>query len=216
MEIDIVYYNGRITTLNPRQPQVSALGVTSGRIVAAGTDDDVLSQTAADTQRIDLNGRRVIPGLNDSHLHVIRAGLFYNMELRWDGVPTLAQAMDQLKQQAERTPPPQWVRVIGGWNEFQFAEGRLPSLDEINRAAPDTPVFILHLYDCALLNRAALRVLGRAQRMVQRVEVSGIVHAGLTDFINELQLVHSELNGQLMASFFEAFEEPAEARLALA
>jgi hypothetical protein len=52
------------------------------------------------------------------------------------------------------------VRVIGGWNEFQFAEGRLPSLDEINRAAPDTPVFLLHLYDCALLNRAALRVLG--------------------------------------------------------
>jgi uncharacterized alpha-E superfamily protein len=65
-------------------------------------------------------------------------------------------------------------------------------------------------------NEAALRVLGRAQRMVQRVEVSGIVHAGLTDFINELQLVHSELNAQLMASFFEAVEEPAEARLALA
>ena len=160
MEIDIVYYNGKITTLNPSQPEVSALGVSSGRIVAAGTDDDVLSQVAADTRRIDLNGRRVIPGLNDSHLHVIRAGLFYNMELRWDGVPTLAQAMDQLKQQAERTPPPQWVRVIGGWNEFQFSEGRLPSLDEINRAAPDTPVFLLHLYDSAMLNRAALRALG--------------------------------------------------------
>jgi hypothetical protein len=68
--------------------------------------------------------------------------------------------MEQLKLQAERTPPPQWVRVIGGWNEFQFREGRMPSFDEINKAAPDTPVFILHLYDCALLNRAALRVLG--------------------------------------------------------
>jgi predicted amidohydrolase YtcJ len=86
--------------------------------------------------------------------------LFYNLELRWDGVPTLSQAMDQLKAQAERTPPPQWVRIIGGWNEFQFAEGRLPSLDEINKAAPDTPVFLLHLYDSALLNRAALRALG--------------------------------------------------------
>ena len=160
MIIDRVYYNGKITTLNLRQPEVTALGIANGRIVSAGTDEDVLSRAAEDTPRIDLNGRRVVPGLNDSHLHVIRAGLFYNLELRWDGVPTLSQAMDQLKAQAERTPPPQWVRVIGGWNEFQFAEGRLPSLDEINKAAPDTPVFLLHLYDSALLNRAAIRALG--------------------------------------------------------
>jgi predicted amidohydrolase YtcJ len=160
METDLVLHNGKITTLDPKQPEASALAVAGGRIVAVGTDDEVLAESRKDAQRIDLNGRRVIPGLNDSHLHVIRAGLFYNLEFRWDGVPSLCQALEQLKEQAERTPPPQWVRVIGGWNEFQFAEGRLPSLDEINQAAPDTPVFLLHLYDCALLNRAALRVLG--------------------------------------------------------
>src|SRR4030095_10648582 len=55
---------------------------------------------------------------------------------------------------------PQWVRVIGGWTEFQFAERRMPTLDEINAAAPDTPVFVLHLYDRALLNGAALRAVG--------------------------------------------------------
>jgi predicted amidohydrolase YtcJ len=155
-----IIYNGHITTLNPRQPEVSALRLSAGRIEAAGTDDEILGQAAHDAERIDLNGRRVIPGLNDSHLHVIRAGLFYNLELRWDGVPTLAQALDQIKEQARNTPPPQWVRVIGGWNEFQFAEGRMPSLEELNQAAPDTPVFVLHLYDSALLNRAALRALG--------------------------------------------------------
>jgi predicted amidohydrolase YtcJ len=160
MNTDLVLHNGKITTLNPQRPEVSALGIAAGRITLAGTDDEVLAQVSPETKRIDLKGRRVIPGLNDSHLHVIRAGLFYNLELRWDGVPTLAQAMEQLKEQAERTPPPQWVRVIGGWNEFQFAEGRLPSLEEINEAAPDTPVFLLHLYDSALLNRAALRALG--------------------------------------------------------
>lgn len=152
----LVLYNGKITTLNPRQPEVSALSLAGGRITAAGTDAKVLAQAAPETQRIDLKGRRVIPGLNDSHLHVIRAGLFYNLELRWDGVPTLSQAMEQIKEQARRTPPPQWVRVIGGWNEFQFEEGLLPSLEEINQAAPDTPVFLLHLYDCALLNRAVI------------------------------------------------------------
>ena len=52
------------------------------------------------------------------------------------------------------------MRVVGGWTEFQFAEKRLPTLDELNAAAPDTPVFILHLYDRALLNRAALRAVG--------------------------------------------------------
>jgi len=105
-------------------------------------------------------GRTVIPGLNDSHLHLIRGGLNYNLELRWEGVPSLADALRLLKEQALRTPAPQWVRVVGGWNEFQFVEKRMPTLDELNQAAPDTPVFVLHLYDRALLNRAALRVVG--------------------------------------------------------
>src|SRR5205814_3164534 len=87
-------------------------------------------------------------------------GLNFNMELRWDGVPSLADALRMLKGQARRTPPPQWVRVVGGWNEFQFAERRLPTLAEINAVAPDTPVFVLHLYDRALLNGAALRACG--------------------------------------------------------
>ena len=82
------------------------------------------------------------------------------MELRWDGVPSLALALKMLKEQAAQTPPPQWVRVIGGWTEFQFAERRMPTLDEINAAAPDTPVFVLHLYDRAWFNGAALRAVG--------------------------------------------------------
>jgi predicted amidohydrolase YtcJ len=65
-----------------------------------------------------------------------------------------------LKEQAQRTPPGQWVRVVGGWSEFQFAERRMPTLEELNDAAPETPVFILHLYCRALLNRAALRACG--------------------------------------------------------
>jgi predicted amidohydrolase YtcJ len=82
------------------------------------------------------------------------------MELRWDGVPSLADGLRMLNEQAQRTPPGQWVRVVGGWSEFQFAERRMPTLDEINAAAPETPVFILHLYCRALLNGAALRACG--------------------------------------------------------
>lgn len=119
-----------------------------------------MQQRGPQTQVIDANNRTIIPGLNDSHTHVIRGGLNYNMELRWDGVPSLSLALTMLKEQAQRTPPPQWVRVIGGWSEFQFAEKRMPTLEEINAAAPDTPVLIVHLYARALLNKAALRALG--------------------------------------------------------
>jgi predicted amidohydrolase YtcJ len=155
---DLILNNGRITTLDPKHPEATSLAVKDGRIV--GVDDAGACQHGPETKLIDLKGRRVIPGLNDSHLHVIRGGLNYNLELRWDGVPSLADALRMLKQQVQRTPPGQWVRVVGGWSEFQFAEHRMPTLEEINAAAPDTPVFILHLYCRALLNKAALRACG--------------------------------------------------------
>jgi len=156
---ELILHNGAISTLNDVHPQVSAVAIAEGRIVAAG-GEEILKSAGKTSQRIDLKGRRAIPGLNDSHIHVIRGGLNYNMELRWDGVPSLADALRLLREQARRTPPPQWVRVIGGWTEFQFAERRMPTLAEINQVAPDTPVFILHLYDRAIVNGAALRALG--------------------------------------------------------
>ncbi|MBX3641158.1 MAG: amidohydrolase [Nitrosomonas sp.] len=157
---DTIFYNGKITTLDKSNPEVTAMALTDGWISATGPDKTIRALAKPDTKTIDLGGRRVIPGLNDSHLHLIRGGLNYNMELRWDGVRSLADALAMLKAQAERTPVPQWVRVVGGWSEFQFKERRMPTLAEINAAAPDTPVFILHLYDRALLNGAALQAAG--------------------------------------------------------
>src|SRR5205823_4828920 len=135
-QAELILHNGRITTLDPEHPEATNLAVKDGRIV--GVDDAEEYERGPNIKVIDLKGRRVIPGLNDSHLHVIRGGLNYNMELRWDGVPSLADALRMLKQQTQRTPPGQWVRVVGGWSEFQFAERRMPALDEINDAAPDT------------------------------------------------------------------------------
>ncbi|KAG8153788.1 amidohydrolase [Burkholderia catarinensis] len=157
---DLVVYNGKIATQDDKRSFVTALAVCEGRILATGSDRDVLAHARSDATRIDLNGRTVVPGLNDSHLHVIRGGLNFSMELRWDGVPTLADALDMLRRQVERTPAPYWVRVVGGWNEFQFAEKRGPTLAELNAIAPNTPVFVLHLYDSALLNAAALHAAG--------------------------------------------------------
>lgn len=153
MKADLILYNGKI-----HASEHTAVAILDGKFLAVGKDADILNTYSGTA--INLKQKRVIPGLIDSHIHLIRGGLNYNLELRWDGVPSLADALRMLKQQVAVTPTPQWVRVVGGWTEQQFAEKRMPTLAEINAIAPDTPVFILHLYDRALLNAAALRAVG--------------------------------------------------------
>lgn len=157
---DLILHNGRFTTLDRSKPEATAVAIHDGVFTAVGSDAEVMQHAAGSTRVIDLQGRRVLPGLIDNHLHIIRGGLNFNMELRWDGVRSLATAMEMLRAQVAITPPPQWVRVVGGFTEHQFAEKRLPTIEELNAVAPDTPVFILHLYDRAILNAAALRVVG--------------------------------------------------------
>lgn len=154
---ELILHNGKVWSSSGF---ATALAIRGNKIERVGTDAEILANKAGAAQVIDLRGRTVIPGLNDSHLHLIRGGLNYNLELRWDGINSLADAFALLKRQVDRTPPPQWVRVVGGFSAHQFKEKRLPTLDEINRIAPHTPVFILHLYDRALLNRAALKAVG--------------------------------------------------------
>ena len=156
---DLLIINAQVTTLDRENPNAQAVAIRNGKILTVGSEAEARA-AAPQAKVIDAGGRRLIPGLIDSHIHVIRGGLNYNMELRWEGVPSLSDAMAMLRQQAQNTPAPQWVRVVGGFTEHQFAEKRLPTIAEINEAAPDTPVFILHLYDRALLNAAALRAVG--------------------------------------------------------
>ena len=160
MHPDLILHNALVTTLDRANPVASAIAITCGVFSAVGGDREILSLSGPRTRTIDLKKRRVLPGLIDNHLHIIRGGLNFNMELRWDGVRSLADAMGMLRRQVAVTPPPQWVRVVGGFTEHQFVEKRLPTIEEINAVAPDTPVFLLHLYDRALLNAAALRAVG--------------------------------------------------------
>ncbi|GHG94644.1 amidohydrolase [Streptomyces rubradiris] len=157
---DLVVRNAKVHTGDPERPAATALAVRDGRITALGDEATVARHVGPRTRVVDALGRRIVPGLNDSHLHVIRGGLNYVLELRWDGVPSLRQALAMLREQAGRTPKGQWIRVVGGWTAEQFAERRMPTVAELNAAAPDTPVFVLHLYQSALMNRAAVRAAG--------------------------------------------------------
>lgn len=158
--MDAIYFNGNFKGPGISKKKITAVAIKNRRFVQFGSDEDIMKLKTSITKLIDLHKKTVIPGLNDSHIHLIRGGLNFNMELRWDGVHSISDALFMLKEQADRTPAPQWVRVVGGWTEFQFKERRMPTLDEINLAAKDTPVFVLHLYDRALLNRAALHAIG--------------------------------------------------------
>lgn len=160
MKPDIIFHNGNFKSLGSGSKHITAVAIANKRFYQFGTDKEILSLKSFTTKVIDLKKKVVIPGLNDSHIHLIRGGLSFNMELRWDGINNLADALLMLKEQALRTPPPQWVRVVGGWTEFQFKEKRMPTLDEINSVSADTPVFIMHLYDRVLINNAGLRAIG--------------------------------------------------------
>ena len=156
---DLVVTNAKIATLNPQQPSASALAVKDGKFVFVGEEGDLGAFRGPETKTIDAGGRALIPGLNDSHLHAVRGGRFYNLELRWDGVRSLKRGLAMIREQAARTPKGQWVRVIGGWTPYQFEEKRMPTVAELNEAAPNTPVFVLFLYSQALMNRSGMEVL---------------------------------------------------------
>jgi predicted amidohydrolase YtcJ len=156
---DLVIRSGRVFTGDPRRPAASAVAVRGGRILNVSDDHGVARHVVASTRVVDAMGRRVIPGLVDSHMHVIRTGLHYLLELRWDGIRWLSQALAMLAEQAARTPEGQWVRVVGGWSKDQFAEQRLPTIGELNAAAPDTPVMPGEAVYCAA--KAGIEMLTR-------------------------------------------------------
>lgn len=106
MTADLILHNGRFHTVDRDNPTATAVAIKDGKFLAVSNDAEAMLHRGSATQVIDLQKRTVIPGLNDSHLHLIRGGLNYNLELRWEGVPSLADALRMLKNQAERTPSP--------------------------------------------------------------------------------------------------------------
>ena len=159
---DTVLLNGRIVTLDASVAVVEALAVRDGKIMAIGSNDDVRGRAGPGARIIDLGGRSVIPGLIDSHIHAIRAGLSWHTEVHWIGARTLAEALDRLRDAAKVAPKGSWLVVAGGWTERQFAEDRRPTQAELAAAAPDHHVYVQILYSAVLLSPGGYEALGIA------------------------------------------------------
>jgi predicted amidohydrolase YtcJ len=156
---DTVLLNGKIVTLDAALPTAEALAVRDGRIIAVGPSADIRAFAGTATRTIDLEGRTVIPGLIDSHMHAIRAALFYATEVNWIGTSSIPEAMERIKAAAQRAKPGRWIIVAGGWTEQQFREKRRPTQAELLAAAPANPVYIQLFYSAALLTPAAYKAL---------------------------------------------------------
>src|SRR3984957_20835115 len=157
---DTVLVNGEVITLDPRSSVAQAIAIGDGSVLATGTDEDARKRADAHTKVVDLGGRTVIPGLMDSHIHALRAGLTYAVEVSWIGVPSLAKGLDIIREAARTAKPGAWIKIGGGWTELQFPEQRGPTVAELVAAAPDRPVYVQRLYNTAWITPAGIKLMG--------------------------------------------------------
>src|SRR4051794_19071187 len=156
---ETILVNGKIITLNAQSSITQAIAIRGDRIIATGASADIAKQAGTGTRVIDLGGRTVIPGLIDSHIHAIRAGLKFSTEVSWIGAASVPEAMERIRVATIYAKPGTWIVVGGGWTPAQFAEGRRPTQTELVAAAPDHPVYIQLFYRAALLSPLGLKSL---------------------------------------------------------
>jgi predicted amidohydrolase YtcJ len=155
----IILFNGIFATQGFTQPGSQAIAVGQGKILALGSDGDVLSLAGPHTEKIDLDGRLVVPGFIDSHIH------FYEWALKRQGIKIddlghLEALLDRVREAVDSRPEGQWI-MGQGWNETDWAEQRMPTRELLDGVAPAHPVLLwrcdLHL---AAANSAALSLAG--------------------------------------------------------
>jgi predicted amidohydrolase YtcJ len=157
---DTVLVNGKIVTVDGQFSIREALAIRDGRIMATASTGDIRVLAGPKTRVVDLQGRTVIPGLIDSHLHAIRAALSFSTEVNWIGAPTLAEALGRIRDGARTKKPGAWLIVAGGWSVQQFKENRRPTQAELVQVAPNNPVYVQLGYGWAIMTPAAFKALG--------------------------------------------------------
>ena len=161
---DTIFYNGKILTVDPQFSVAEAIAISDGRIVAVGSNAEILELTESQTNQFDLEGHTVIPGLIDNHMHYMRGASRWRFEARIDGVTSRKKALNIISQRAKEIEPGEWVFVLGGWNEQQFSDAPGGfTTEELDAAAPSNPVFIQKSYSRAYMNSLAEQELAQAK-----------------------------------------------------
>lgn len=162
---DLRLINGPIHTMNAQNTIVSEVTVQAGKIVSVGAPASNLDPC---TRTIDLAGRTVVPGLIDNHNHIVLLGLRPGYDTRLETAASIVDVQTAIRARAANVPKGAFITAMGGWNQVQFAEKRLPTLAELDAAAPDHPVLVYQ----AFTGPAATNSLGRAFFTEKGVAVS--------------------------------------------
>lgn len=171
---DLVLRSARIWDETDRT-DADSIAVRDGRVLAVGPAEEVVTAAGPGTEIVDVGGRRVIPGLIDSHIHLVRAGRRWASDVRWEGVGSLMEGMERIRDAAGRREPGEWVVVMGGWHPGQLHEARGPTQAELDAAAADHPVYVQRGYAEAFLNTSALAELAVSSHADGRVADPAVV-----------------------------------------
>lgn len=157
---DTILVNGKILTIDKQFSTREAIALRDGKITAVGGNSDVRKLAGPQTRMIDLQGRTVIPGFIDSHIHAIRAGQTFTTEVNWVGATSIAEAMSRIHAASLAKKPDSWLIVAGGWNAEQFKEKRRPTQADLVAAAPNNPVYVQLDYDWEVMTPAGFAAMG--------------------------------------------------------
>jgi len=158
---DMILTNGKIITVDDRFSVAQAVAIRGDRIVAVGTNQDISRLAGPNTQRVDLRGKAMVPGLIDNHAHFQEEGAYWTLELRLDGVDSRKQALEMLRSKAKERGPGQWVYNLGGWSPDQFTDNKKPfTREELDQYAPANPVYMVFSRSEVYLNSKAIETVG--------------------------------------------------------
>jgi predicted amidohydrolase YtcJ len=157
---DTILMNGKILTVDSQFSTREAVAIREGKISAVGSNSDVRKQAGPRTRVIDLQGRTVIPGFIDSHIHAIRAGQTFTTEVNWVGATSIAEAMSRIHEASLAKKPGSWLIVAGSWHAEQFKEKRRPTQADLVAAAPNNPVYVQLNYDWEVMTPLGFKAMG--------------------------------------------------------
>ena len=159
---DLRLINGKIVTMDPRNSVLRTVTIQNGRFDFSGAKPSPCTKT------IDLHGRTAVPGLIDNHNHIVLLGLRPGYDTRLEAAASIADVQAAITARAKSVPPGKFITAMGGWNQAQFAEKRLPTLEELDAAAPNHPVLVFQ----AFTGPAATNTLGKAFFAGKGIDVS--------------------------------------------
>lgn len=155
---DTILSNGRIYTLDAHNSVAEAVAIKDGRILTTGGSAQLQALAGPQTAQIDLGGQTVLPGIFDSHNHLLQVGIKLT-RIRLDECQSAAEMMELVRERARNTPPGHWI-VGEGWSEHNFPANRLPTRHDLDPATDQHPVILMRFFNMDVVNSVALRLAG--------------------------------------------------------